>query len=285
MISAADLIKNDENRYESAIKDVAEGILADKNIKLILISGPSCSGKTTTTSKLKDFLQNSGKRTHMLSIDDFFKNPCEMGFDEEGNRDYETIDSIDLDELHKVLSNLVAGKKTRSPVFDFVRAKRSRKYNVFKLEKDDIAIIEGLHALNPKILNGFVDKENIFELFLDCHTEQKSDMRYTRLMRRLVRDYNYRSTNAEMTFARWNSVLSGEKKYVYPFVSYADCTINTYFEYEKYIFRDDLMKILLEVPKDSVYYQSAMHIYDFIKNLDSISKELVPENSLLREFI
>ncbi len=285
MISASELIRDNEQRYESAVKDAAGRILARKNIKLVLISGPSCSGKTTTTSKLKDFLEEGGKNTHMLSIDDFFKNPNDMEFDEYGNRDYESIDSIDLNELHKVLSKLVSGKKTRSPVFDFVLAERSKKYNVLKLGKNDIAIIEGLHALNPKILNGFVLPENIFRLFLDCHTEQKSDMRYTRLMRRLVRDYNYRNTNAESTFARWKSVLGGEQKYVYPFVSNADGEINTYFEYEKYVFKDDLLKILSEVKEDSEYYENAKSISAFLENLDSVSKDLVPENSLLKEFI
>ncbi|MBR4979064.1 MAG: nucleoside kinase [Clostridia bacterium] len=285
MISAAELIKDNEKRYESEVKAAADRISACKNVKLVLVSGPSCSGKTTTTSKLKSFLEKDGKKTHMLSIDDFFKSPCDMDYDEYGNRDYESIDSIDLDELHKVLSKLVSGKKTRSPVFDFVRAERCKEFNVFKLGKDDIAIIEGLHALNPKILNGVIPPENIFRLFLDCHTEQKSEMRYSRLMRRLVRDYNYRNTNAESTFARWKSVLGGEQKYVYPFVSYAECEINTYFEYEKYVFRDDLLKILSEVKENSEYYENAKSISDFLKNLDSISKDLVPKNSLLQEFL
>ena len=275
----------DENRYGNFINECADRICKDSHIKLVLVAGPSCSGKTTTTHKLSDALYKRGKQAYTISIDDFYLNPKDMPIKEDGKPDFEAIESFDIQDLHNCLHKLSCGESADIPHFDFALEKRTGTRCTIRLDNKSIAIIEGLHALNPVIYKNFVSEDKIFKIFLDCHTDNPSTMRYSRLMRRLVRDYHYRNSDAQKTFMLWENVLSGEKKYIYPFENLADVKINTRFDYESGVFRDSVINILKELPENSIYREFAKVMIDYLTGIESISQKAVPQDSLLYEFI
>lgn len=275
----------DENRYGNFINACADRICQNPHVKLILVAGPSCSGKTTTTHKLSDALHKRGKQAYTISIDDFYLNPQDMPLNEDGKPDFEAVESIDTEELHRCLGKLSRGECADIPHFDFTVAKRTGTRCRICLDDKSIAIIEGLHALNPVIYKNFVSEDKIFKIFLDCHSDTPSEMRYSRLMRRLVRDYHYRNTDAQKTFMLWENVLSGEKKYIYPFEHLADVKINTRFSYESGVLRGDAIEILKNLPADSLYTEFAKVMIDYLSGIEGIPENAVPHDSLLQEFI
>lgn len=278
-------INRNEQRYNDFVQSCAENIACDSSVKLLLVAGPSCSGKTTTTEKLVSHLEAFGKKAHMISIDDFYKNSEDLPVNPDGTKNMESFDSIDTASLHECLADLAKGREAEVPLFDFTISRRNGVRKKIKLSKDDIAIIEGLHALNPDIYRNFVSEDMVYKIFLDCHSESVSEMRYSRLIRRLVRDFYYRSSDAANTFFLWKGVLEGEKKYIYPYAHLADTTINTYFEYETRVFKSHVMPILEATPTDSEYRPSAEAILEFLSGIDGIDSKYVPKDSLLQEFL
>lgn len=275
----------DENRYSNFINECADRICENSHIKLILVAGPSCSGKTTTTHKLSDALFKRGKQAYTISIDDFYLNPKDMPLKEDGKPDFEAIESFDIEGLHDCLHKLSCGECADIPHFDFTAEKRTGVRCTIRLDDKSIAIIEGLHALNPIIYKNFVSEDKIFKIFLDCHSDTPSTMRYSRLMRRLVRDYHYRNSDAQKTFMLWENVLAGDKKYIYPFEHLADIKINTRFGYESAVLRGDAIEILKKLPADSIYTEFAKVMIDYLSGIESIPENAVPHDSLLQEFI
>lgn len=285
-LNIKDRIKNAENKYQSGIKNVVETICKKEQVRLILIAGPSCSGKTTTSALLSKYLsETSGKTCHTISIDDFYKDVVYLPGETVEDKDFEALDSIDLELLRKCLHDLSVGKTVDIPLFDFEKTYRNGIRSTITLGQNDIAIIEGLHALNPEIYEGFVDKEKIVKIFLDCQDEDGSN-KNERFIRRLVRDRNFRNADAILTFTLWKKVLTGEEKYIYPFEKYADFTINTYHDYETSLLRPYARKLLCDIQQDSVFYDKARFVLDYLDDSDEIiDTKLVPKDSLLREFI
>ena len=190
--------------------------------------------------------------------------------------------------LHSCLGDLSNGKTVDIPLFDFEKTYRDGIRNTITLKDNDIAIIEGLHALNPVIYENFVEKEKICKVFLDCVDESlpDGDKKKTRLVRRLVRDNNFRNADAVLTFTLWGNVLRGEQNYIYPFKSKADFCINTFFAYETALLKPYAVKLLKKVKKTSEYYADARNALKFLKKIKGgVKPKLVPENSMLREFI
>lgn len=282
-------IQISESKYNSEIEDIFSRIKTRSDVRLILIAGPSCSGKTTTTQKLVSLFAGQNVKCHMISIDDFYKDvEIQKGKQFGEGCDFEAIESIDLAELHKCLKNLTDGKEAVIPKFSFHKAKRDGISSVIKLGESDIAIIEGLHALNPVIYESFVPENKIFKIFLDCKNIN-SDSKYEklpRLVRRLVRDSNFRNADAEKTFYLWENVVRGEEKYIYPYANLADDKINTFFSYETALFKNFALEILSHLPSNSRYTEKCSLIREYLdKETEYITSDLVPANSMLREFI
>ena len=277
-----------EVNYEAELKKVVEKISTDRDIKLVLIAGPSCAGKTTTMKKLNSYLrESSGIHTYMLSLDDFYKDPTQAPLDEEGNPDYESVYSLDIDYLHASLHNISIGKTVYVPTFDFNKRNRTDTFRKIRLGANDICFIEGLHAFNPALYSEHVDKKAMYRVFLDPQPYESYPFSAaeTRKVRRIVRDYNYRSADAEETLSMWASVRNGEQKYIYPFASLADVSINTFFEYEASILRNEAIRILSEVRRDSEFYDNAQEIIGKLKRYRAIDLTEIPEDSMMFEFV
>lgn len=273
-----------EKQYQNKIDKAVNEISESDSIKVILVAGPSCSGKTTTTKKLIEGLKSKGISAHMISIDDFFFDVD--SFDKD--KDFESLESIDMEYFHDCLKNLADGNEVSLPHFDFITAKRSEEYTKLKLDEHSIAIIEGLHALNPEIYKNFVDEDKIYKIFLDCQNPKLSNnlKKYPRLVRRLVRDYNFRNADANLTFLLWEKVIAGEEKYIYPFKDNAHIKINTFFEYELSVLKNFAKNICEQMPKESEYFNENLKLLDYLTNEnEECQTKYVPQDSLLREFI
>lgn len=275
-----------ENRYKKEIEKIADAVISDRNIRLILVAGPSCSGKTTTSSTLSEYLfRKASIKSYTISIDDFYKDVTFLPGETFADKDFEALDSIDLDLLHQCLHDLSLGKTVDIPLFDFEKTYRDGIRSTITLGENDIAIIEGLHALNPAIYENFVEKSKITSVFLDCHDIQKGN-KYERFIRRLVRDRNFRNADAFLTFTLWSKVIAGEEKHIYPFSSMADFKVNTFHSYETGLLKPYAEKLLSEIKNDSIFFEDAKSVYTYLERCDEvIPKELVPKDSLLREFI
>lgn len=272
----------DERPYEEKLVETVNKIISDSNVRIVFISGASSAGKTPTTKKLVADFAELGVHVDTISLDDFYKAPDRVPLDEHGKPDFETIHSLDLPYLSECLSGLAEGKEVLIPRFDFKKKSRCEEMVPLRLDKGEICIIEGLHALNPEICDKCIDKSLRFTIFLDTHTELYDSPRF---LRRMVRDYHNRATNAEQTFEMWSSVVKGEKKYVYPFKDSADAEINTFFNYEPYVLRDEAIKVLSEVGEDSPWFSKAVAVIKWLEPLPSLPREAVPVDSLFREFI
>lgn len=286
MTQITTIIDKAEAAYKEKIYEIAKEVMNNRDIRLILIAGPSCSGKTTTSATLSEYvLKHAGIKSHTISIDDFYKDVTFLPGETFADKDFEALDSIDLDLLHKCLHDLSLGKTVDIPLFDFEKTYRDGIRNTITLGKNEIAIIEGLHALNPVIYENFVEKNKILRVFLDCHDKEKGE-KHERFIRRLVRDRNFRNADALLTFTLWGKVIAGEEKHIYPFAKEADFSINTFHCYETAVLKPFAQKLLCEIKKDSIFYDDANIIKEYLEKCkEKIPTKLVPKDSLLREFI
>ncbi len=279
-------INTAEQGYKNEVLNIAKKIADNKNIRLILIAGPSCSGKTTTSATLSKYLNKlAGKNAYTISIDDFYKDVTFAPGETFKDKDFEALDSIDMELLHSVLHDLSIGKEADIPLFDFEKTRRDGIRSTITLTDNDIAIIEGLHALNPKIYEGFVDKDKIVKIFLDCF-DGNDENKLERFLRRLVRDRNFRNADANLTFTLWSKVISGEEKHIYPYAKFADYSINTYHNYEGDLLKPSAEKLLAEITEGSEFFDDAKIVSEYLEVFnEDISPSLIPKDSLLREFI
>ena len=286
MTATKEMINKSERKYKDQISHIAHDISKNSGIRLILIAGPSCSGKTTTSATLSRYLyEYASIKSHTISIDDFYRDVEFLPGETFADKDFEALDSIDLDLLHQCLHDLSLGKTVDIPLFDFEKTYRNGIRSTITLGDDEVAIIEGLHALNPEIYENFVEKDKICSIFLDCHDTFTSN-KYERLIRRLVRDRNFRNADAHLTFTLWDKVIAGEEKYIYPFASKADFSINTFHFYETALLKPFAEKLLAEIDSNSVFYKNAAEVKRYLSPVsETVSPELVPKDSLLREFI
>jgi uridine kinase len=280
-----DIINEDEEIYEKVLLFNADMILSHADIKFVLLAGPSCSGKTTTAKKLTDYLSRGGKIVYAISLDDFYLNFENCPIDGNGKLDFECVHALDLELIHKCLASLCAGNRTELPIFDFPTHSRLKEVKVIEPTDHDIYIIEGLHALNPLLYGDFVAEKHIYRIYLDSFEESGAKKGQTRLIRRLVRDYYYRSAKGERTFEMWDSVASGEDKYIRPFAHLAEGCINTFFNYETAVLKKFAVRILSEVPEQSPHKKRADEVMANLSNEKEICPSIVPQTSLLQEFI
>ncbi len=285
-----DLIRMDEVVQNTKLLDLAKKISDERGkIRIVLIAGPSSSGKTTTTNKLCMYLSNYGLTPKMLSLDDYFKDRKDTPKKEDGSYDFESLEAVDIDLFDQHVSKLLQGENVLVPTFNFKQAKKEFNKEMI-LDKDDILLIEGIHCLNTKLLPSIPD-ENKFKIYLSPFTKINLDShnRFStsdnRMLRRIVRDNRTRGTDVEGSLARWESVRDGEEKNIFPYQDNADYVFNTAFLYELGVLRTYVEPLLYSVDEDSKYYEEAKRLLNLIRVFLPIPSEAIPDDSILREFI
>lgn len=285
-----ELILFSEALHEKKIAEIAQKIKEHGNVRMVLIAGPSSSGKTTFAGKLGMSLRVNGIKPVTISVDNYFVERENNPKDEHGNYDFECIEALDLDLFNSQLVDLLAGKEVSLPTFNFTTGRKEYKGNNLKLKEDEILIIEGIHCMNDKLTN-LIPKENKFKVYISDLTVLNIDYYNristtdTRLIRRIVRDHQFRNYTAEQTLKTWYSVNRGEQKNIFPFQEEADCMFNSSIVYELAVLKKFAMPLLEEIPQTSREYSEARRLITLLKYFEDMKPDLIPNNSLLREFI
>ena len=287
---AGEIIRVSEALHEKKIANIADMIASDRKRKLILIAGPSSSGKTTFAQRLDIQLKVNGIQTVTLSMDNYFVDRTKTPKDENGNYDFECLEAIDLELFNQQLVALLNGEEVELPTFDFTDGLRKYLGNKAKLENNQVLVIEGIHGLNEK-LTAAIPRENKFKIYIsalttlnidDCNRVSTSD---TRLLRRMLRDSKFRSHSPAATIKMWESVRRGEEKYIFPYQEEADAMFNSSLVYEIAVLKPYVEPLLASVEYDSPEFSEAKRLYEFLSYFITIEDKEIPINSIMREFI
>lgn len=287
---AKECILVDEALHEKRIIEIANQIANRKNTKVVLIAGPTSSGKTTFAKKLGIQLRLNGMKPVTISVDNYFVEREETPRDEFGNYDFESIHAIDLKLFNDHLRKLIAGETILAPTFDFLSGKKVYKGNTMSLAKDEILVIEGIHCLNDE-LTSEIDKSLKFKIYISALTVLNIDYYNristtdTRLVRRIVRDFNFRGYSALHTLAMWDSVNRGENRNIFPFQKEADAMFNSSLVYELGVLRNYAMPLLKRIGNIHPEYSEAKRLYRLLSYFEPIDPKYIPNHSLIREFI
>ncbi len=285
-----DIIQVAEAIHDRKLVELVQDIENRKNIKMILIAGPSSSGKTTFAQKLGVQLKLTGYNPITISMDNYFKERKDTPLGEDGKYNFETVDALDIELFNSQMKDLIDGKTVELPEFDFVVGTKRYNGKFLKLQKNDIMIIEGIHALNP-ILTKFTPDESKYKIYIapittlniDGYTKiSSSDSRF---LRRMVRDYTTRGHSVDKTFELWGNVKKGEEEYIFPFVDDADFIYNSSLNYEPSVMKTFAQPLLLQVENSSKYYSEARRLYAYLNNFTPLETGNIPINSIIREFI
>ena len=286
-----DMIRVNEALHEKKIAYIADEITGDKNIKIVLIAGPSSSGKTTFAQRLSIQLRVNGKKTYAISLDDYFVDRHLTPRDENGELDFETIDALDLDLFNEQLIDLMAGKEVQIPVYNFKEGSREYSREPVKLTSDHIILIEGIHGLNDELTKN-IPQVNKFKIYISALTQLNIDRHNRistsdlRLLRRIVRDYTHRGNNALQTMELWDNVIKGTEKYIFPYQENADAIFNSALVYELCVLKKYAEPIIMEIDEESSFYPERQRLLKFLSYLLPIEDEsAIPNTSILREFI
>lgn len=284
-----DVMLVNEALQEGKIGKIAENI-AKQGKKIVMIAGPSSSGKTTFSHRLSIELMVQGLKPHPIAADDYFKNRAETPRDENGEYDFECLEAIDIAQFNKDMTVLLSGKEVSLPSYNFKTGRREYKGKILKLGKDDILVIEGIHGLNDKF-SETLPKESKFKIYISALTQLNIDNHNRihttdlRLLRRMVRDARTRGNSAEDTLARWASVRRGEEKNIFPFQEGADEMFDSSLIYELAVLKQYAEPLLFGTSKTSPYYSEANRLLKFLNYFLPMPSDDVPKNSLVREFI
>ena len=289
--SAADVIKSSEWLASRELEEFAGTILEEKK-KVVLIAGPSSSGKTTTAKRIcQEIKRLSGTEPLYLGTDDYFVERADTPIGEDGKPDFEGLGAVDLDLFNKQMEDLLAGKEVDIPEFDFKQGSKIFGRRITKLEKDQVLVIEGIHSLND-VLTENVPRSDKFKIYISPLTQIAIDRHNristadARLLRRMVRDNQFRGYNAEATLDIWPKVRAGESMNIFPYSSSADVVFNSSTVYETNLLKTYAEPLLLDIPETSEQYEEAQRILTFMRFFDKIeNSESVPDSSILREFI
>lgn len=286
----SDLIKVAEALHEKKIARIADKIYKKGGVKLVLISGPSSSGKTTFSKRLGVQLTVLGYRVSTISLDDYFVNRELTPRDENGEYDFETIKAIDVTLFNDHLSQLIEGKEVTIPRFDFTTGQRNPNGHKLQLKKNGILVVEGIHGLNPELTSS-IDESQKFGIFVSALTQIAIDSQNpipttdNRLIRRIVRDFRHRNYSALETIKRWPSVRKGEELYIFPYQENADVMFNSALFYELAVLKSYAEPVLREVQQNTPEYAEAYRLLKFISYFKNMSLKEVPPTSILREFL
>lgn len=287
---ATDIINISEALQEKKIAKIAEEITNRKGVKLVLLAGPSSSGKTTSCKRLSIQLAVNGLKPLQISLDDYFVDREKTPKDASGEYDYESIYALDLDLINEQFNALFRGEEVELPKYDFQSGKSKKSGNKLKMNDNNVLVVEGIHALNPE-LTAHIPQEQIFRVYASALTTILLDNHNyipttdNRLLRRIIRDYKYRGVSAQETIHRWPSVRAGENKWIFPFQENADAMLNTAMLYELAVIKTQAEPLLQQVPENCEEYAEAYRLLKFLKYFKGIPYNNLPPTSLLREFL
>ena len=285
-----DIVMLSEALHEKNIAKIADKVAKNKDIKMVLIAGPSSSGKTTFAQRLGIQLRLNGLKPVTISVDNYLVERKDTPLDENGEYDFDCTEAVDLDLFNTHLKKLLKGEEIDAPEFDFIEGTKRYKGKKMKLADDEILVIEGIHCLNEE-LTKHIPAHKKYKVYTSALTVLNMDYYNristtdTRLIRRIIRDYKFRGYSAKNTLSTWHKVNKGEEKNIFPYQEEADTIFNTSLIYELSALKEDAMPLLEQITSDDPEYAEARRLIKLLKYLEPIKKEDVPGNSLLREFI
>lgn len=275
---------------EGRISSIAKEIIRRRDVKFVMIAGPSSSGKTTFSHRLSIQLAAHGMKPHPIAVDNYFVNREDTPLDEEGKKNYECLEAIDVELFNRDMTALLQGEEVELPRFDFVDGKRVYKGDFLRLDSDDILVIEGIHGLNDK-LSYSLPRENKFKIYISALTQLNVDEHNRipttdgRLIRRMIRDMRTRGASARETIARWPSVRRGEEENIFPYQEEADVMFNSALIYELAVLKLYVEPLLFQIRPEEPEYYEAKRLLKFLDYFVGVPSDDIPKNSILREFI
>lgn len=284
------LILIQEALQEKRIAEIAAQIAERKTAKLVMIAGPSSSGKTTFSHRLSVQLEAIGLKPHPIAVDNYFVNRVDSPRDENGNYNYEVLECLDVEKFNQDMQALLRGEQAELPYYNFKKGEREYKGDFLKLGKDDILVIEGIHCLNDR-LSYSLPRESKFKIYISALTQLNIDEHNRipttdgRLLRRMIRDARTRGASARDTIRMWPSVRKGEEENIFPYQEEADAMFNSALIYELAVLKQYVEPLLFGIPKDCPEYTEAKRLLKFLDYFIGVSSEDIPKNSILREFI
>lgn len=290
---AADLINVSEALHEKALAHISDDITRryrEGGARIVLIAGPSSSGKTTTTKRLAIQLMTNLLKPQMISLDNYFVDRERTPRDADGEYDYESLYALDLEQFNSDFNRILAGEEVELPTYNFELGRRQYKGDRIKLEEGSILLIEGIHGLNPELTANIAEAMK-YRVYVSALTTLSLDEHNwvpttdNRLLRRIIRDHKYRGTSAEETIRRWPSVRRGEEKWIFPYQENADAMFNSSLLFELGVIKDYAEAVLRSVPSDVPEYAEAYRLRKFLSYFVPIDQALIPSTSLLREFL
>ncbi len=290
---SGELIRLAEAFHERQLAQIADAVARaneERGTRMVLISGPSSSGKTTTAKRLGIQLSVLGLRPVLLSLDDYFVDREKTPLDENGAYDYEALEAIDLKLFNEHLQRLFRGEEVAIPRYDFLTGRSEWHENPLRMDERTVLVVEGIHGLNPRLTPGIAD-ELKYKIYASCFTSVSMDNTTpipttdNRLLRRMIRDYSTRGSDAQSTLSRWSSVRRGEERHIFPYQENADVMFNSSLFYEISVLRPYAERILREVPDTVPEYAEARRMLKFLDNFIPVSPDEIPHTSILREFI
>lgn len=288
--NASAYIQQCEENYKKQIVSCVSSVCEKGGRRLIMLAGPSSSGKTTTACLIKEEAKKHSRSATVISLDDFYKDQKNTLYFEDGTPDFETISALDTDYIAECLTSLLKSGECLLPRFNFKTKCREEKLEQVKIEKDEIVIVEGLHAINPFITE-HLPTDLLTKLYVSVssrimHDEKvlltKRDLRF---IRRMIRDYHHRNAQVDYTFQLWKGVRMGEDRYLFPFSTLADAKIDSIHPYEPCLFKNEAIKLLEHIDENSEYYAQAQTLIGKLSMFESVPRQLLPDDSLLHEFI
>ncbi len=290
---AGEMIKVAEAFHERQLAQIADAVARaneERGTRMVLISGPSSSGKTTTSKRLGIQLSVLGLRPVLISLDDYFVDREKTPLDENGAYDYEALEAIDLKLFNEHLQRLFRGEEVAIPRYDFLTGRSEWHENPLRMDERTVLVVEGIHGLNPRLTPGIADQLK-YKIYVSCFTSVSMDNTTpipttdNRLLRRMIRDYSTRGSDALSTLSRWPSVRRGEERHIFPYQENADVMFNSSLFYEISVLRPYAERILREVPDTVPEYAEARRMLKFLDNFIPVSPDEIPHTSILREFI
>ena len=284
------LVASEEQLFQKKIQSACDAIERDQ-LHLILLTGPSASGKTTTAKKIALELEARGKKVSRISLDNFYRPAAELPRWEDGYQNYESVEGLDIPRFEQFVEELFKTGSSRLPLFDFTTGTRREKEILLSFDEHTYVIFEGIHALNPFVTEPLAPHPSL-KIYISVHSDfigpQEQVLlgaRDLRLTRRLLRDFYHRTTPAEETLQMWDYVLRGEDLYIRPFRQHADMHINSTHAYEPFLYRDQLLQLLKNTSEESPYLQTIQRLRNSIASFSPISSQLIPQTSLIQEFL
>ncbi|PID28871.1 MAG: AAA family ATPase [Candidatus Cloacimonadota bacterium] len=285
-----EIIKLSEALHEKNISDIAKQIVESKDCHLVLISGPSSSGKTTFSKRLSIHLKLLGLKPIQISLDDYFVDRSKTPIDEDGEYDFESIDAIDVPLFNKDLNMIMNNQEIEVPSFNFAKGTREYRGSVLKPEKNNIFIVEGIHGLNPELSKN-IESSKKFKIYISAFTQLSIDDHNripttdNRLLRRIVRDNNFRNNSALETLKRWPSVRRGEEKNIFPYQEEADAMFNSSLLYELVILKNHAKPLLEQIPEKEREFAEAVRLLKFLSYFSYYDSDKIPPTSIIKEFL